>query len=137
MGARHMKRPVNVWLRNKDRLTLVAASCQVFSKFGQRFKGLMAEKEIKASLFVMTRAGPVKLHSWFCSDSMDLIVLDEKNTVVGLLANWWGKFAYADIKHKAKFVLELPKGTIAGSGTKVGDTIQFFQTSKQKTEMKA
>lgn len=138
MGFGHLKRPVNVWLRNKERLTLVASQCQVFNKFGQRFRGLMATKTIVPTLFVMRKAGAVKLHSWFCADSMDVVVLDEQQEVVSLLANWkpFTKFAYADIKQKAKFVLELPKGTIAGSGTKLGDTIQFYQTSKQKAEMK-
>lgn len=136
-----MKSPINIWLRNKDRLTLVASQCRVFSTLEERFKGVMFDRTIVPTLFVMKKRGAVKLHSWFCCDGIDVVVLNENKQVVFQKPNWkpWGRLSYKpllDPKLMAKFVLELPKGTIAGSGTRIGDEVQFYQTSKQKAEMK-
>lgn len=121
---------MNVWVRNKNKLTIVASKVQVFKSLSDLVRGLMFEKEAIPTLFVMKKPGVISLHSLFCCTPLDIIVLDEHKKVIFVKQRWmpWGKLKYVDVNKPAKYVLELPVGSIAGSGVKVGHTLQFCKT---------
>lgn len=133
MSVMHYKEGVNVWVRNKNKFTLVAGSCRVFKRFGERFKGLIAEQVVKPSLFVLRKPTLPKLHCWGCCEAMDVVMLDENQTVLLTVQGFKPWTTLKGVKN-VKYVLELPFGTIAGSGTRKGDFLQFYQTKKQKKD---
>jgi len=64
------------------------------------------------------------VHTFFMRFTIDVVGLDRKRTVVKLWPNLV-PWRVTSIKTKISTVLELPAGTIAASGTEVGDSFDF------------
>lgn len=88
--------------------------------FTDRFLGLLRPSNPRSLLF-KTRFG---IHTFGLKESIDIVVLDDKYNVVKL-----GEFIKPNRlffwNPKYNLVLELPKGTIAKSHTKIGDILNL------------
>ncbi len=87
-----------------------------------RLKGLIGVKHLAPGDGLLIR--PCKgVHCMFMSIPIDVVYVDRDHRVVGLdegMAPW----RMGRIYRNGDYVVELPAGTIAATGTQVGDTLQ-------------
>jgi uncharacterized membrane protein (UPF0127 family) len=76
-------------------------------------------KQPGSSLIFSTRWG---IHTFFLKDPIDVVITDQKYKIIKIFEhlNPW-RVAFWNPKYD--IVIELPKGTIVKSGTKVGDQL--------------
>jgi uncharacterized membrane protein (UPF0127 family) len=86
---------------------------------GAMFRGLQG----KALVFVWSRSETIALTNWFVPESIDILWLDERCIVVELHERFPSWAFHTANKMPARYVIELPAGTIAASKTRVGDSI--------------
>lgn len=102
---------------------------KIADTFISRFKGLMFKKSIKEGLLLEMPEGRGRggssIHMFFMRIALDVIFLDHEKRVVDLatLRPWQ---IYIPRK-PAKYIIEFPRGSIAGSGTRIGDIIEFYK----------
>jgi uncharacterized protein len=108
---------------NANRKTTVMQSGKVADTMWTRLKGLIGVQHlIHGSGLMISPCNSI--HCMFMSIPIDVLYVDKENKVVGLTANMkpWrlGKMYW-----KAKYVLELPVGTIVRSRTEIGDQLDL------------
>lgn len=108
---------------NVTKDTVIADSFEKAETAMQQVRGLMFRK-ITPLVFFFDKEQPVELHSFFCKDSMDLILLNDEWEVVELRREW-GPWKTFRSKQKASFLLELPTGSIFNSRTELGDIVHL------------
>ena len=113
--------------RNLTRGTVVAAETEVAGGLLAKFRGLMGRPSLAAgcALWLPESNGIHMMFMRFAIDAVFLGRADEKGVrrVVAVrrgLRPWIGVVWYVRGAHG---VLELPTGTVAGSGTTVGDAV--------------
>ena len=111
---------------NATKKTTLADSFEECRTWWEQTKGMMFRKKVVPLVFVFRKEQTVRLHSWFCPGSMDLIFLDENWWVIEILSEWKPRSSYYSSK-KGMFLLELPAGTIARSRTDIGDVVQIVR----------
>jgi hypothetical protein len=112
--------------RNLTRGSVVADRVELARSFGERFLGLMGRPDLApgAGLFLAGNG----IHMFFMRFPIDAVFVsgedgEGRRRVVAVherLAPWTG---IVPLVRGAAAVLELPVGTVAGSGTRVGDTV--------------
>jgi uncharacterized membrane protein (UPF0127 family) len=108
-------------IKNINKKTILVSKYKVGQNFLDKTFGLLISSNPRSMLF-KTRFG---IHTFFMKESIDLIVLDKKNRVVGFKINvrpnriflWNPQF---------DTILELPSGTVKKSKTEIGDTLSFI-----------
>ena len=87
----------------------------------------MFSKEIKdyGLVFTFKKDRKWSLHMLFVFFPIDVLWLDKNNRIVDMKENFAPFSLLAKPKEKARFVVELPKGTIKNSDTIIGDKISF------------
>lgn len=93
--------------------------------FWSRFRGLMGRRGDTFGFGEALLIEPcTSIHSFFMRMPIDALFLSPELEVVGLLAPMvpWRVSA---IYRRARSVLELPMGTVAGSGTQIGDRLEM------------
>jgi len=111
---------------NKTKDSVLADSFEECRTWWEQTKGMMFRKEVVPLLFPFSKEQLVKLHSWFCSDNIDLVFLDENWEIVELQPEWDTYSSYSSQK-PCLFLLELPRGTIFKTGTQVGDVVHIVK----------
>ncbi len=91
-----------------------------------KFKGLMFSPGLKDQglIFIFNEEKKVQLHMFFVFFPIDVIFLDSNKKVVEVKKKLM-PFTIYNPKEKAKYILELPIGTVEKSKTKIGDLIEF------------
>ena len=92
-------------------------------RFSERFVGLMGRRELPMGEGLLIRPCN-SVHTFFMRIPIDVAFLDEEARIVRLyraLPPWRATSLY----FKARSVLELPAGVLAGSGTEEGDALAF------------
>ncbi|MFH1409100.1 MAG: DUF192 domain-containing protein [Nanoarchaeota archaeon] len=93
----------------------------IFSKaFGVMFRRSMD----RAYVFHFQREGIIPLHMFFVFFPIDIIFLDSEQKVVEVVHGLKSWRMYMP-KKKAKYVIELPAGTVKERGISVGHTLKF------------
>jgi uncharacterized protein len=114
-------------VRNVTKDRLLANDAGEARSFSTRFMGLMGQKELpfgKGLHIVPCNA----IHTFFMRIPIDTLFLDRSLKVVKALEAvppWRATRVY----FAAHSVLELPIGTISGSGTSEGDQLEFIEAS--------
>lgn len=110
---------------NKTRQTFLATEMRVANTHWGRLRGLMTLSPSRfrhgQGLWIVPCHG---VHTWLMRFPVDVIYLDENNTVVHIeesLRPW----RFAPVRMEATSVVEVPPHTIFNSGTRVGDTFEF------------
>ena len=90
-----------------------------------KYMGLMFSfKFKKALIFDFQREQKIDIHMFFVFFPIDLLFLDRNKKVVEIKENL-KPFHFYGSKEKARYVIELDKGIVNKSNTKVGDQIKF------------
>ena len=108
---------------NVTRQQTVAADVQVADNYWKRLVGLMGKPGLPADagLWIVPCND---IHSFFMRFEFDVIFVDKQNTVVHLVERM-KPWRVSKFVKGGRAVLELPAGTIAASGTQLGDLIEL------------
>ncbi len=103
---------------------ILANKCSICSSFLTRGIGLMFKKKITPTILAFKKPSTASIHTFFVHKGIDVLFLDKNHRVVSLVKGL-KPWKVCTPKQKAMFVVELPEGSIARSGTVVGDIINF------------
>ena len=116
-------------VKNATRNTIIALGSNVADSELSRAIGLMFSRPTQAAMVLkFGKDVPISLHTYFVFFPIDILFVDSKLRVVELTA--MQPFATYSAKRKARYVVELPAGTIRKSKTRVGDIIAFLDGVK-------
>lgn len=104
---------------NKTKNTQVATDLKVADSPIDKFLGLLRKSNPRSLLF-QTRFG---VHTLFLQTPIDIIVINKRYEVTKTKTVRPNRFFLYNPKYP--YVLELPKGTVQKSKTKIGDRIVF------------
>lgn len=95
--------------------------------FFSRLRGLMFKKKINSGLVLKIPAGRGKrgsaIHMFFMRIPLDVLFVNENKQVVDMVSlDPWNTYTP---RESARYVIELKKGIIKTSSTKIGDIIDF------------
>ena len=100
------------------------ADAKLITSLWGKAHGLMFSLRPRALIFVSDKEEYVSLHMFFVFFPIDVLYLDSKKRVVEMKKNFL-PFALYNPKHKSRYVIELPRGTIDSHGLKDGDSLHF------------
>ena len=101
----------------------IAANAILADSFFSRMKGLLGKTSLDVDeALVITKCNSI--HMFFMRFAIDVIFLDKKNQVVGLVKNI-RPFQMSRIFWKATTAVELPAGSILKTQTAIGDEYRF------------
>ena len=109
---------------NLTRETTLATSVQVADTSLKRMQGLLGRTSLSAGEALII-APCRSIHMLFMKFAIDVIFIDDKNKVAGLIRRI-KPFAFSPIFWKSACAIELPAGTIERTKTQIGDSIQIF-----------
>jgi uncharacterized membrane protein (UPF0127 family) len=108
-------------VKNVEKNTILASRCKLAGNFFKRFMGLMGRKHLDTGeALLITPCNSI--HMFFMKFSLDVIFLDENNTIVYLLEGI-RPWSVSPLIKEACSVLELPAGTIKATGSETGDRL--------------
>jgi uncharacterized membrane protein (UPF0127 family) len=111
---------------NTTRREALATDLEIATSFSARSKGLLGRTGLEPGTGILIDPCP-SVHTWFMRFTIDAVFLDGKNQVVGL-ARELKPFRMAGAWRAAK-TIELPAGTIAATGTAVGDSVEISEAA--------
>lgn len=107
---------------NTTRGHTLAERCEVARGFLARGKGLLGRDGLAAGEGLLIEPCS-SVHSFFMRFAIDVVFADRHHRVVGLAAAMPPNRPYAGA-WRARYVVELPAGTIAATGTQKGDQLR-------------
>lgn len=114
-------------ITNYSRKSVIATDALICRSFISKALGLMFRRSVKRSLlFTFSRERKVSLHMMFVFCPIDVIWISKDKKVVQL-KEAMRPFSAVRGRRPAMYVLELPCGEIARSGTAIGDRIMIVQ----------
>ncbi len=111
-------------IQNLAKKTQISGDFELCEGFFCKAIGLMFSFKPKPMLFAFKKEQKMSLHMLFVFFPIDLLFIDDKMKVVELKERFL-PFTFYNSKNRAKYVVELPSGTIKKSGTSVGDLVMF------------
>lgn len=113
-------------IKNKTKNTVLCSKKKFLSTVISKAIGLMFSKTTTDTgyVFIMNKKTRIDLHMFFVFFPIDVLFLDENKKVVEIKERLMPFTLYYS-KHKAKYVIELPEGTIKISKTDITDNIIF------------
>jgi uncharacterized membrane protein (UPF0127 family) len=108
-------------ITNDARGTILAERTSRARSFLARFRGLMGVRELPAGAGLLIE-GDNAIHTCFMRFPIDVAFLDEDGRVLHLVHRM-PAWRASRIVWRARAVLELPAGTLEGSGTRLGDRL--------------
>lgn len=114
-------------LINKTRKTIVAEKIRFCKNNLTKTIGLMFHKKLKnkALVFIFKREKIIPIHMLFVFYPIDVLFLDGNKKIVEIKENL-KPFTFYMPKNKAKYILELPCGTVKKTKTTMGDAITLI-----------
>lgn len=110
-------------VRNPARGSTLATHARLASSYWSRFWGLMLRRQLPpGDGILLTKSSSI--HSFFMLMRFDAVYLDDEGRVIKVVHRmrpWWASFGGRGAKH----TLELPAGTVEGTGTVAGDILAF------------
>jgi uncharacterized membrane protein (UPF0127 family) len=110
-------------VENKTRNVTLVSQGRVANNFFTRLRGLVGVKELAAGDGLLIQPCN-QIHCMFMSIPIDVLYLGSDDRVLALDAAM-RPWAIGRLIRGGKMVLELPAGTIAATGTVVGDQLQI------------
>lgn len=112
-------------ISNLTRGSILAGRCEEARSFFSRGRGLMGRTDLAAGCGLLIEPCS-SVHSFFMRFPIDVVFADRNHKVVGLTEAMPPNRPYAGA-WRARYVVELPAGTIAASGTQVGDMLNLIR----------
>ncbi|MBW2976409.1 DUF192 domain-containing protein [Candidatus Woesearchaeota archaeon] len=110
-------------VENTTKKTLIAKNAKICRGIVSKSLGLMFSKP-RPLIFIFKKEKIVPLHMLFVFYPIDVLFLDKNKKVVEVKESF-KPFKFYTPKNKALYIIELPKGAIKNSKTKIGDKISF------------
>lgn len=110
---------------NETRGTRLAERCGAARSFLARLRGLMGHPGLGAGEGLLIDPCS-SVHSFFMRFPIDVVFADKAHRVVGLTRAMPPNRPYAGA-WRARYVVELPAGTIDATGTEIGDVLRVEQ----------
>ncbi len=111
-------------LKNKSKNKVLAKRVSFCKNSFSKALGLMFSKKGKTLIFVFDKEKMIPLHMFFVFYPIDVLFLDKNKKVVQLKESF-KPFRIMIAKKPAKYIIELPKGIIKKTNTRIGDRISF------------
>lgn len=108
---------------NSTQNTVLAHRVTVVDSFFSRLTGLLNRASLEnGEALLITRCNCI--HMFFMRFSIDVIFIDRKHSVVGIVENIQ-PFTLSPVFWSARTAIELPAGTIQTSRTALGDSLRI------------
>ena len=114
---------------NQTRGATVADHVEVAESFWRRGKGLIGRRSLPEGFGLVIRPCG-SIHMFFMSIPLDVLHLDKHGRVIKILAGI-KPWRPGPIVRRSKWVVELPAGAAARSGTQVGYRIELVDSRQQ------
>ncbi len=115
-------------IKNSTKKKVLAETVMFARSLRQKCKGVMFTKksflENKGLVFVFPEERRVGLHMMFVNYPIDVLWLDSRRKVVEMKKQFLPWTFYSPSK-RARYVIELPSGTLERTRTEAGDSISF------------
>jgi len=111
-------------IKNKTKKTIISKKHKLCKSDFSKALGLMFSLKPHTLIFEFNKEKKVSLHMLFVFFPIDVIYLNENKKVVEIKNNF-KPFTFYHPKKNAKYLIELPNGTIKKSRTSIGDKIIF------------
>ncbi|MDD3374203.1 MAG: DUF192 domain-containing protein [Candidatus Omnitrophica bacterium] len=108
---------------NLTEKTIVAVKAKEAKSFLARLKGLLGKKFFGPE-DALVIDGCQAIHMFFMKFSIDVLFIDQKNKVVGLVQNI-KPFCISPFFFRARQAIELPAGSIEKSSVHIGDCLEI------------
>lgn len=112
-----------VIVHNRTRATVIAEQAELATSWWARLRGLIGRKALPAGHGLIIRPCS-SIHTFFMSFPIDVIFADAQDRVLSVTPAV-GVGRIGPLAPGAKYVIELPVGAIAASGTEPGDTLEW------------
>lgn len=113
-------------MRNDTKGTVISNNLEMCSSAMSKSIGLMFSSskrlEDNSLIFSFSSARRWSLHMWFVSYPIDVLFLDEMNSVVEI-KECFRPFSFYKPQQEAMYIIELRAGAVKDSLTSVGDNI--------------
>lgn len=123
MAKRDRQWPASVRVLNKTRGTVVAEHVQVARSLWARTRGLMLRPPLPPGTGLLIDPCS-SIHSMWMRFPIDVLYLDRDDVVVRI-AEAMPPWRIGPLFTGARYVIELPPGTIRASQTSVGDQLEY------------
>ncbi len=112
-------------ITNATRDVVLAERAEVARSFFARGKGLMGRKTLPVG-YAMIIYPEFSIHTLFMRVPIDVLFVDRGDRIVGLqhMMPPWRPFAGVS-PQRGRYVIELPAGVLAASGTQIGDALRI------------
>ena len=111
-------------IKNLTRKTILAKKYKICKNIFSKSLGLMFSIRNGSLILNFKKEKINPLHMFFVFYPIDVLFLNKDKVVVEIKENFQ-PFTFYTPKKKSKYIIELPKGIIEKSKTKVGDKINF------------
>ena len=111
-------------ITNATREVVLCERCGVADNLFTRMRGLLGRSELEPDEGLLINPCP-SIHMFGMKFSLDVVFVTADNIVTDFVESIPPGKAYVAKAHhgKARAAIELPVGTISGSGTQIGDTL--------------
>jgi len=110
-------------ITNRTRQTILGATVEPADTFWRRLRGYIGRPEPKRGEGILLVECDA-IHTWWMAFDLDVLFLDERGGVLDLVRSL-GPWKRTRRVSGARYVLEVPPGTIDRSGTQVGDELTW------------
>lgn len=114
---------MTIRILNETRRSVLAERCGEARSFLARGRGLMGRPDLAAGEGLLIEPCS-SVHSFFMRFAIDVVFADRRHRVVGLAEAMPPNRPYAGA-WGARYVVELPAGTITATGTRLGDVLRI------------
>ncbi len=111
----------SMMVKNNTRGTLLCENIPVAKTLAEKANGLLGEEK-PAWLFFQTRWG---IHTFGMKFPIDCLIMDDELKVKVIRENLKSN-RFFFWRPGYKNILELPAGTVSGTGTQIGDVLEFI-----------
>lgn len=111
-------------IKNLSRDAFLARRGRLADSFTARLVGLLGRRRMEPGEALILRPCN-SIHSWFMRFVFDAVFLDGDGQVIASFS-MLPPFRIIKPVHGGETVIELPAGTLDGSGTRVGDVLVWF-----------
>ncbi len=118
-----MSNKPTIQVRNLTRDALLADRCRIADSYWPRLIGLMGAKSLEAGEGLLIQPCNA-IHTHFMRFPIDVLYVSREDKVVAIdesMTPW----RFGRIHRGVRYVVELPAGTIAATGTEVGDMVKW------------
>ena len=113
-------------IKNVTKNKILVNKTKLCKNFLNKSIGLILHKKLKDKglIFIYKKEKKISLHMIFVFFPIDVLFLNKNKKVIDMKKNF-KPFSFYIAKKKAKYILELPEGTIKKTKTEIGDKIKF------------